>query len=290
MPSKKKNKIEIIPFSETRTKNLSMTVVVLVFLLSLLSFYAYNGISFLDDWLRDSHHTLVVHVPNDDVEQSTLTNQPAPRVDKVKVITQKLLENQNVAGVKDFKPLQGFAPTTILDVSLKPGSYIDSQSLTNTLNQVAPGTFVESHSRWTDTTHALSTAVMIVSGTLLLIIFSVVVMVIVLATQSGLSSHAQVIDTLRLIGTSYAQIAKLFQDNIFMISLWASAIGTIFSFFTWLITSFAINYFSPLVFFKPKLSLGMIPIFLSIPILTSVSCRAIARLTVLQALRKLESK
>jgi cell division transport system permease protein len=115
----------------------------------------------------------------------------------------------------------------LIDVQLKPGVALDSDTLAQRLRIVAPGTSVESHGSWLDRLFRVARLVEFGAAAIVLLIGLVAVVTVVFTTRTGLAIHAPIVQLVHLIGASDAYVARQFQWHAFRLGLGGGGIGLV---------------------------------------------------------------
>lgn len=123
--------------------------------------------------------------------------------------------------------VQALPLPVLIDVQLKPGVALDSDTLAQRLRIVAPGTTVESHGSWLDRLFRIARLVEIGAGAIVGLIGLVAVITVIFTTRTGLAIHAPVVQLVHLIGASDAYVARQFQWQAFRLGLGGGGIGLV---------------------------------------------------------------
>ncbi len=128
----------------------------------------------------------------------------------------------------------------LIAVTLDGGELSDRvlQDLSERLEEVAPGTYVDTHRRWLVGPIRLADSIELVAVVVLLMVMAAAVLAVIFVTQTSLTIHRSVIELLHLMGARDLYIAVQFQNY----SLRAALFGALAGLFGAGLTITAISY------------------------------------------------
>lgn len=175
----------------------------------------------------------------------------------------------------------------IIDAKIAPGATIDFDSLKSKLSLLVPGATIDDHKKWIV---QFSSFVGVIQTTLLfiavLIIASTACMV-VFACKTSLKIHRGTVNLLHRLGALDNYIATQFQNHAAFLTLKGAFIGSGFASFTLLgLHAMAHRLDSPLF---PAFTLSLMHwlILFTLPLIMSALALIVARLSVLDSLRRM---
>ena len=176
---------------------------------------------------------------------------------------------------------------TLIDVTLTPTAEIDTIGLAIQLERAAPGARLDDHKVWIGRLARLSATVGAIATAIVGLIAAAAAATVVFATRTGLAVHQSVIEVLHIIGARDSYIARQFQGHAMSLALRGGLLGLILAGLTLgLLGGLAGQLEGPLL---PQLTLT--PVLwgglAALPLGAAIIATVTARLTVLQALRRM---
>jgi len=95
------------------------------------------------------------------------------------------------------------------------------------IRQVAPGARIDRYEAWMSPVARFMRTMIALAGALVLVMAAAAATVVVLAARAGLDAHRETIAMLHLLGTTDAQIARLFQRRIALETLYGGIAGAV---------------------------------------------------------------
>jgi len=140
---------------------------------------------------------------------------------------------------------------------------------------------------WRDRLVKFLLAIEIVAAVMVTLIGATTVTVVVFATRAGLAVHNEVIEVLHLIGARDEYVARQFQTNALKLGLKGGIAGSVAGILTLLAIRFTAAKLDIELFPTVLFQIWHWPILGSLPLVAAFIVRFSARLTVLQALRRM---
>ncbi len=216
-----------------------------------------------------------------DVLRATPGIESARRMprDEVVALIEPWLGRGNVAG--------DLPVPTLIDVTLIPNRDVDTFGLAIQLERAAPGARLDDHKVWIGRLARLSATVGAIATAIVALIAAAAAATVVFATRTGLAVHQSVIEVLHIIGARDSYIARQFQGHAMSLALRGGILGLFLAGLTLgLLGGLAGQLEGPLLpqlTLTPELWGGLA----ALPLGASVIATVTARLTVLQALRRM---
>lgn len=208
------------------TRFLPWLLAVLVYLAALAAIGALTAQSFVTDWERRLAGSLTVQVPPvAGAEARTARAQNEERRDAVLRllrVTPGIAEARAIAEIEVAALLEPWLGPDLVDslplpalveVRLAPGQPLDRAVLAERLENAAPGTALDDHSRWLADARALGRAVAATGLVVIALVSTAAVLAVVFAVRTGLGVHRDEIEVLHLIGAPDRFIAAQFQRH-----------------------------------------------------------------------------
>jgi len=175
----------------------------------------------------------------------------------------------------------------LIDVTLAPGTSIDSRALERRLAAVVPGTVVEDHARWLDRLAAAARAAQAVALAIVAAIGLAAVGTVVFTTRTSLAVHHDAIEILHLMGAQDSFVARAFARR----ALWLGLRGGLIGLGLAALAMSAMRYFAgaieaPLL---PRLALDPagLAALAALPVASALIAMLTARVTVLRTLARM---
>lgn len=115
----------------------------------------------------------------------------------------------------------------MIDVDLRAASDAATARVTSAVRAVAPAARVDRHERWMSPVSDVMTMVTWLAVGLVMLIAAATAAVVILAARAGLETHRDTIEVLHMLGSTDAQVARLFQQRIALDTLLGGAFGTL---------------------------------------------------------------
>ncbi len=175
----------------------------------------------------------------------------------------------------------------LIDVTLAPGTSIDSRALERRLDAIVPGTVVEDHARWLDRLATAARAVQVVALAIVAAIGLAAVGTVVFTTRTSLTVHHDAIEILHLMGAHDSFIARAFARRALWLGLRGGLIGLgLAAAAMYALRHFADGIEAPLL---PRLALDPIGLaaLAALPAASALIAMLTARVTVLRTLARM---
>jgi cell division transport system permease protein len=160
-------------------------------------------------------------------------------------------------------------------------------SLAKQINPIAPNIRLDSHVTWLAPYFGLMRALILLAGGVLLLLLMATSATVILAVRSALNTHRETIEIMHMMGGTDLQAARLFQRRVALDALLGGIIGFGVAAFTfWFISERFAAVESGLLAGSAMPWYGWIVLAI-IPLAVTGLAMAMARLTVLSALKKM---
>ena len=143
--------------------------------------------------------------------------RPVPRAELAAVLQPWLGD----AGLDPDLPMPA-----MIDVDLADPGDSAAQAVSARARSLAPRAQVDRSARWLASTRGLVVSLAWLAGGLVLLTASATAAIVLLSARAGLDTHRYTIDVLHMLGSTDAQISRLFQRRIALDTLAGGAIGT----------------------------------------------------------------
>jgi cell division transport system permease protein len=266
----------------------------MAFLLSLVFVGSISLSSSLNQWNLGSAGRLTIELPLHNVQApEVLIGNVIATLQNVPGITQvRLVDNQEV--IKLIQPwvgqvnlLQDLTLPALIDVDMSPDRSISVADITSLLQQFSPGVRIEEHSHWQHMLEKLRLSLEVMGYLFISLIGATVMVTITLITRSSLATHASIINVLRLVGANNSYIARKFQIRAFWLSLKGGTWGVLVALPTILFLNWLSLYLGVSEALKPTLSISILVVILTLPLVMGLISLIAARLSVLRTLSQL---
>lgn len=114
----------------------------------------------------------------------------------------------------------------MIDVQLASPSPATLARVGSAIHRVAPTARIDRYEAWMSPVARFMRTMIALAGTLVLVMAAAAATVVVLAARAGLDAHRETIAMLHLLGTTDAQIARLFQRQIALETLYGGIAGS----------------------------------------------------------------
>jgi cell division transport system permease protein len=175
----------------------------------------------------------------------------------------------------------------LIDVTLKSSTAADMETIREAARAISPSARVDEHAQWLAPLARLLGSLKWIAVMLVALMAAAMAATVVLVARAALNSHRQTIEVLHLLGSTDAQVATLFQRRIALDALLGSAIGLGAALLTLLLLKYRFSALGSdmAADFGPGWT-GWLLIAL-LPLLGTALATGAARITVLNALRKM---
>lgn len=119
----------------------------------------------------------------------------------------------------------GLPYPSLIDVTLRAGTQLDVNALRNSVAGIAPNAHIEPDAQWLGPLEQLLSIMAWLAIAIIVLMMVAIAAAVALTAQAALNTHRTTIDILHLMGSSDAQISKLFQRRIALDALLSGAIG-----------------------------------------------------------------
>ena len=176
----------------------------------------------------------------------------------------------------------------MIDVELAPGAVIDVAALQERLQQVAPRSVLDDHTRWVGRLQGTANTVLFGALAILTLIAVATSASVAFATRAGLAAHREMVELLHLMGAKDRFIARAFEWHYFTGALAAASAGALLAGGAFLAAGGLDEFGLSSVSFLPPLGLQIEELawLLAVPAGAAIISWATARLSVLSALRR----
>jgi cell division transport system permease protein len=175
----------------------------------------------------------------------------------------------------------------LIDVTLATGAEVDIAALAGALAERVPGAEVEDHAHWRRQLVSLARSIQVVTLSVVLLITLAAVLVVIFATQAGLSAHREVIEVLHLIGARDDYVARQFQDHMVRKGLLGGTVGVVVAVATLYGFAYAARDVETMLLPRPGLAAGDWLVLAVLVPAAAVITMVTARLTVRRVLGRL---
>ncbi|MBX9795542.1 FtsX-like permease family protein [Sphingomonas sp.] len=115
----------------------------------------------------------------------------------------------------------------MIDVELRAGTPAAVAAATDLIHRVAPAARIDRYESWMSPVSRFMQVMIALAAGLVLLMAAATATVVVLAARAGLDSHRDTIEMLHMLGSTDAQVARLFQRRLALDTLLGGAIGTV---------------------------------------------------------------
>ena len=177
----------------------------------------------------------------------------------------------------------------LIDATLEPGAQVDMNDLRSRLHAAVPDATLDDHSRWIGRLKRLANAVIWTGYGILLLIGIATAAAVTFATRAGLQAHHEIVSLLHQMGAHANFIARSFERHFFLSALGAAMLGASAAAALFLLAGGLEMAGMEAVPFLPPIGLkySELPWLIAVPVAASLIAWATARLSVLEALRKI---
>ncbi len=249
------------------------------------------------DWSAGLTGTVTIHIVSTSDESETEMDSrvndairealKTPGVASARAIPLSQVAKLLAPWLGDEAPLADLPLPRIVDVTLAEDAELDITGLRGRLENAVPGAGLDDHQLWRDRLVRFLFAIQIVAAVMVALIGATTVTVVVFATRAGLAVHNEVIEVLHLIGARDEYIAGQFQHNALKLGLKGAIVGSVAGIATLLAIKYTAGQLEVELFPALLFQLWHWPILVGLPFLAAFIVRLSARLTVMQALRRM---
>ena len=249
------------------------------------------------DWSAGLTGTVTIHIVSTSDESETEMDSrvndairealKTPGVASARAIPLSQVAKLLAPWLGDEAPLADLPLPRIVDVTLAEDAELDITGLRGRLENAVPGAGLDDHQLWRDRLVRFLFAIQIVAAVMVALIGATTVTVVVFATRAGLAVHNEVIEVLHLIGAHDEYIAGQFQHNALKLGLKGAIVGSVAGIATLLAIKYTAGQLEVELFPALLFQLWHWPILVGLPFLAAFIVRLSARLTVMQALRRM---
>lgn len=216
-----------------------------------------------------------------------------------------MAELGRLSGIADFRRVEGqeikslLAPwlgeagledlpmPVLIDVDLQPAAHDRIEAIGAAISRVAPAARVDDHAQWLAPLTGLIGSLKWLALALVLMMTAATAFTVVLAARAALNTHRPTIDVMHLLGATDIQIATLFQRRIALDALFGGFIGLAAASLVILLLGQRIGSLGSELLGSVALPPAAWGILISLPLIGALLATYAARLTVLNALRRI---
>jgi len=227
---------------DASSRYLPWLVAPMVFLsaVALAGAFILNGL--IGRWDRDVSGTLTVEVaaaPGDSAEAAEPTRQRVeqvlqildrtPGIASARALSQEQLIALMAPWLGTSEVLKDLPLPALIDVTVKVGTDLDVDTLSQKIAKAVPGASLDDHRRWLDRLIYLSRSIEWLAIGVVSLIGLVTAATVYYATRTGMAIHREVIEVLHIIGAADAYIAQQFAHRAFVLGLKGGILGLVFT-------------------------------------------------------------
>jgi cell division transport system permease protein len=175
----------------------------------------------------------------------------------------------------------------LIDVDLQPSAHSRMDAIAAAVTRVAPAARIDDHAQWLAPLTGLIGSLKWLALALVLMMTAATAFTVVLAARAALNTHRATIDVMHLLGASDIQIATLFQRRIALDALFGGFIGLAGAAMVILLLGQRIGSLGSELLGSVALPPASWGILISLPLIGALLATFAARLTVLNALRRI---
>lgn len=174
----------------------------------------------------------------------------------------------------------------MIDVDLKSGAASAVATVTRAVRAAVPGARIDRHESWMSPVSTFMRVVIALAAGLVVLMAAATATVVVLAARAGLEAHRETIEILHMLGSTDAQIARLFQRRIALDTLAGGVPGTIAALLVVGFVGIQLTHLESDLLGSVTLGRADWVLLAGLPILFALLAAVAARLAVLRALRR----
>jgi len=175
----------------------------------------------------------------------------------------------------------------LIDVDLQPSAHSRIDAISAAITGVAPAARIDDHAQWLAPLTGLIGSLKWLALALVLMMTAATAFTVVLAARAALNTHRATIDVMHLLGATDIQIATLFQRRIALDALFGGFIGLAGAAMVVLLLGQRIGSLGSELLGSVALPPAAWGILISLPLIGALLATFAARLTVLNALRRI---
>jgi len=174
----------------------------------------------------------------------------------------------------------------MIDVAFEPGVTGGPAAAEAAIRAISPRARVDAHAQWLAPLAGLIASLRWLAGVLVLLMAAAAAFTVVLAARSALNTHQATIDVMHHLGSSDAQIARLFQRRIATDALFGGMVGLLLASLVIFAVGNRIARVGSDLIGSVDLPLTAWAILAALPLAGTLLAMVAARLTILLALRR----
>ena len=120
----------------------------------------------------------------------------------------------------------------MIDVELREPGNAAVAAVTEAARRAAPGARIDRYESWMSPVASFMQLLIAIAAGLILLMAAATATVVMLAARAGLDSHRATIEVLHMLGSTDAQVARLFQRRIAIDTLYGGLLGTVLALVT----------------------------------------------------------
>jgi cell division transport system permease protein len=219
------------PALRLRQARSRLRVDLIVAAMAFLAALAFAGVLTVTDqasrWRTSLSGNLTVEIPNDSPQMPAVlaTLRATPGVVRANPLTRSEVANLLAPWLGTSALVETLPVPQLIDVSLLPGTVIDSSALAQRLGETAPGTTVDDHGRWLGQLLRLARLASLTALVIVAVVALSTMIAVTITTRAGLALHHEAIDLLHLIGAEDRYIAREFGREALWLGLRGSLLG-----------------------------------------------------------------
>jgi cell division transport system permease protein len=175
----------------------------------------------------------------------------------------------------------------LIDVDLLPSAHSRIDAIGEALVRVAPAARIDDHAQWLAPLTGLIDSLKWLALALVLMMTAATAFTVVLAARAALNTHRATIDVMHLLGATDIQIARLFQRRIALDALFGGFIGLAGAGMVILLLGQRLGNVGSELMASVALPPAAWGILASLPLIGALLATIAARLTVVNALRRI---
>jgi len=233
-----------------------------------------------------------VHLPHMEKERDASEKvleliKNTPGIEEAEIITPARIQEMvepwfGKSGVISSLPLP-----VIIEAKIKKGADIDYESLKGKIALMVPAATLDDHKKWLVQFSAFVGVVQLTLLIIALLIISTTACIVIFACKTSLKIHRNTVNLLHRLGALDSYIATQFQNHAAFLTLKGAFIGSGFASFTLIGLHLMAHHLNSPLF--PSVSLSPVHwlILFTLPLLMSALALAVARISVLNNLRRM---
>jgi cell division transport system permease protein len=174
----------------------------------------------------------------------------------------------------------------MIDVAFEPGVQGGPAAAEAAVRAISPRARVDAHAQWLAPLAGLIASLRWLAGVLVLLMAAAAAFTVVLAARAALNTHQATIDVMHHLGSSDAQIARLFQRRIATDALFGGMVGLLLASLVIFAVGDRIARVGSDLIGSVELPLAAWGVLAALPLAGTLLAMVAARLTILLALRR----